>query len=202
MATSQNDTALSDMLFSNAADSWLRSRTSISESTRYSHSRNIKCLSKCFAQMKLGEIQLRHIRDYQAKRAAGKIPGLRAAGASAINHELSTLKQILDHAGEWDRLKRQRYQPLRTGPSDVGQALADDEKAQLFEIACQDTELARKLAACVVSHVSGVESMDGFLQRNVPEEVPQVWHALAEQVMRALVLGRIAISGQESKLIH
>jgi hypothetical protein len=151
--------------------------------------------------MKLAEIQLRHIRDYQAKRAAGKIPGLRAAGASAINHELSTLKQILDHAGEWDRLKK-RYEPLRSGPSRLGRALADEDKAQLFELAGQDTELARKLAACVVSHVSGAESMDGFLQRYVPEEVPQVWHDLAEQVMRALVLGKIAISGQESKLIH
>jgi hypothetical protein len=44
--------------------------------------------------------------------------------------------------------------------------------------------------------------MDRFLQRNVPEEVPQVWHDLAEQVMRALVLGRIAISRQRSKLIQ
>jgi len=111
--------------------------------------------------MTLGEIQLRHIWDYQAKRAAGKIPGMRAAGASAINHELSTLKQILDHAGEWDRLKK-RYQPLRSGPSPVGRALADKEKAQLFELACQDTELARKLAACVVSHVSEVESNGRF----------------------------------------
>jgi hypothetical protein len=190
------------MLFPNAADSWLQSRVSISKSTRYSHSCNIKFLSKRFAQMKLAEIQLRHIRDYQAKRAAGKIPGLRAAGASAINRELSTLKQILDHAGEWDRLKK-RYEPLRSGSSRVGRALADEEKTQqLFELAGQDTELARKLAACVVSHVSGAESMDRFLQRNVPEEVPQVWHDLAEQVMRALVLGRIAISRQESKLIQ
>jgi hypothetical protein len=44
--------------------------------------------------------------------------------------------------------------------------------------------------------------MDGFLQRNVPGEVPQVWHELAEQVMRALVLGRIVISDQVSKLIQ
>ena len=202
MAASQGSTSLSDMLFPNAADSWLRSLVSISKSTRYSHSCNIKFLSKCFAQMKLAEIQLRHIRDYQAKRAAGKIPGLRAAGASAINHELSTLKQILDHAGEWDRLKK-RYKPLPSGSPQVGRALADEEEAQqLFELAGQDTELARKLAACVVSHVSGAESMDRFLQRNVPEEVPQVWHDLADQVMRALVLGRIAISRRGSKLIQ
>ena len=77
------------------------------------------------------------------------------------DHELSTLKQILDHAGEWDRLKK-RYKPLRSRPSRVGQALADEEKAQLFELACQDTELARKLAACVVSHVSEVESNGRF----------------------------------------
>lgn len=201
MAASQSSTSPSDILFTNAADSWLQSRTGIGKSARDNHSCNITCLSKCFAQMKLGEIQLRHIQDYQAKRAAGKIPGLQAAGAATINHELNTLKQILDHAGEWDRLKK-RYKPLRSGPSRVGRALADEEKAQLFELACQDTELARKLAACVVSHVSGVASMDSFLQRNVPEEVPQVWHDLAEQVMRALVLGRIAISSQESKLIQ
>jgi len=201
MATSPTYASLSEMLFPNAADSWLQSRTSISKSKKLRFSCNIRCLSKCFAQMKLGDIQLVHIQGYQDKRAAGKIPGLRAARTSAINHELSTLKQILEHAGEWDRLKRE-YEFLRSGPSATGMTPIDDERAQLFELAHQDTELARKLAACVVSHVSGAESIDDFLQGKVPEEVPQVWHDLAEQVMRALVLGRIAISGQESKLIH
>jgi hypothetical protein len=84
----------------------------------------------------------------------------------------------------------------------IGQELSEEEENYLFDVAYKDNELARKLAACVVSHVSGAESMDCFLQRNVPEEVPTVWHQLAEQVMRALLLGRIATSRDVSKLIQ
>jgi len=189
------------MLFPDAADSWLQSRTTISEKTRYGYSCNIKCLSRCFGQMKLAEIQASHIQHYRALRAAGKIPGLRKAGASAIKHEISTLKQILDRAGEWDRLKKW-YEPLRTAPSRIGRKLSNEGENQLFEVAYTDTDLARKLAACVVSHVSGAESIDHFLQHHVPEEVPAVWHELAEQVIRALFHGRIAISGRVSKLIQ
>src|SRR5215469_5253999 len=115
MAASQRSTSLSDMLFPDAADLWLRSCAGISENTRYSRFCNIKHLSKCFGEMKLAEIELSHIRDYQAQRAAGTIPGLRKAGPSSINREISTLKQILDRAGEWDRL-RKRYEPLRIVP--------------------------------------------------------------------------------------
>jgi len=100
-----------------------------------------------------------------------------------------------------NRLKK-RSKPLRIDPSRFESLPSDKKETQLFEVAYQDTELARKLAACVVSHVSGVGSMDGFLLRNMPGEVPQVRHELAEQVMRALVLGRIVISGQVSKLIQ
>jgi hypothetical protein len=201
MAASQRSPSLSDMLFPDAADLWLRSCAGISENTRYSRACNINRLSKCFGEMKLAEIELSHIRDYQAQRVAGTIPGLRKAGPSAINRELSTLKQILDRAGEWNRLKK-RYEPLRIVPQRFGPAHSDEEETRLFAVAYQDTELARKLAACVVSHVSGAESIDGFLLYNVPEEVPQVWHELAEQVMRALFLGKIAISGHVSKLIQ
>jgi hypothetical protein len=100
-----------------------------------------------------------------------------------------------------NRLKK-RSKPLRIVPSRFESVPFNEKETQLLEVAYQDTELARKLAACVVSHVSGAESMDGFLRRNVPEEVPEVWHELAEQVMRALVLGRVVISGQVSKLIQ
>lgn len=105
MSGSQSSTSLSDMLFPDAADLWLRSRTGISQITRCDHSCNIKCLSKCFGEMKLAQIQLSHIRDYQAQRAAGTIPGLRKAGPSAINQELHTLKQVLNRAGEWTDLR-------------------------------------------------------------------------------------------------
>jgi hypothetical protein len=189
------------MLFPDAADSWLRSRVGISENTKHDHYRNIKRLSKCFGEMRLAEIQFSHIQAYQTRRAAGTIPGLRKAGPLAINHELSTLKRVLDCAGEWDRLKK-LYQPLRIARSRVGRELSKEEENYLFNVAYKDTELARKLAACVVSHVSGTESIDCFLQHHVPEEVPPVWHQLAEQVMRALLLGSITTSRDVSKLIQ
>jgi hypothetical protein len=56
-------------------------------------------------------------------------------------------------------------------------------------------ELARKIAAAVVSHMSGAESIDRFLEQNVPDDVPPIWHDLAEEVMLALFLGEQRFAG-------
>jgi hypothetical protein len=40
-------------------------------------------------------------------------------------------------------------------------------------------ELARKIAAAVVSYVVGAKSMDQFLEQHVPENVAPIWHELA-----------------------
>jgi hypothetical protein len=63
------------------------------------------------------------------------------------------------------------------------------------------SELARKIAAAVVSHVSGAESIDRFLEQHVPENVAPIWHDLAEEVMQALFIGEQKVT-HVSKLIH
>jgi len=56
-----------------------------------------------------------------------------------------------------NRLKK-RSKPLRIDPSRFESLPSDEKETQLFEVAYQDTELARKLAACVVSQCFGVVS--------------------------------------------
>lgn len=53
-----------------------------------------------------------------------------------------------------NRLKK-RSKPLRIDPSRFESLPSDEKETQLFEVAYQDTELARKLAACVVSQCFG-----------------------------------------------
>ena len=62
-------------------------------------------------------------------------------------------------------------------------------------------ELARKIAAAVVSYVVGAKSMDQFLEQHVPENVAPIWHELAEEVMQALFVDEQKVT-DISKLIH
>ena len=62
-------------------------------------------------------------------------------------------------------------------------------------------ELARKIAAAVVSHVSGAGSIDRFLEQHVPENIAPIWHDLAEEIMQALFIGEQKVT-DVSKLIQ
>jgi hypothetical protein len=63
-------------------------------------------------------------------------------------------------------------------------------------------ELARKIAAAVVSYIVGAQSMDHFLEQHVPENVAPIWHELAEEVMQALFVGEEKAVTDISKLIQ
>jgi integrase len=128
------------MPFPEAAEAWLASRKNIcngKHSTRFMYECYIKALTKFFGSRtleKCADIDLIH--NYQRDRHDGSIPGLHAAGASLVNHEINTLQQILARAGLWSRIA-DWYEPLRIASRGPGIALTPEEEACLFRTAAR-----------------------------------------------------------------
>lgn len=118
----------------------------------------IKALKKFFGDAKLETLaDIGPIASYQKERSDGTIPGLRAAGASLVNHELNTLKQILERAGLWNRVK-DWYEPLPQKKSTRGRALTEEEKQRLFLTAA---ERSRWTVAYCCALISANTTADG-----------------------------------------
>ena len=83
---------LGRMKFKEAAPIWLREhKEAIAAKTHSDYEYYIRMLDKFFGELRLNEIHAGHLQAYVAER-------LETAGASCINHELNTVKQILEMA--------------------------------------------------------------------------------------------------------
>lgn len=137
------ENAFSLLPFRQAAPSWLESRKKISGRTRADYGQYIDALNSFFADLKLIDIHIGHIHEYQKQRQAGTIFRGRVAGPSRINHEINTLSQILTRAGLWAGLE-DWYEPLAIQVSTRGRALSPEEEALLWRTA--DSKPRWKLA--------------------------------------------------------
>ncbi len=91
-----------------------------------------------FGALTLATITPGHIRCYQEQRQSNAGDQWRkAAGPSYINHEINTLKQMMDIAGEWDRVKR-FYNPLMLPKKRPQRVMTQEEEDKLFEAASKD----------------------------------------------------------------
>jgi integrase len=114
--------------FSEAARQWKESRQDqLSEGSLRNYGDYLKALNSFFGEMTLDQIHIGHVEEYQDIRKA-------TCGPSRLNHEISTLQQILKRAGLWEEI-RKYYEPLRLNDPSVGMALEPDEEAHLFEVA-------------------------------------------------------------------
>lgn len=130
------------LLFPDAARIWLdEHRAEIGPKTLEGYEYYLRGLTKFFAALPLSAIRIGHVLSYQEERQAPWIDGDGRewkAGPSAINHELNTLKQVLERAALWEKLAPY-YKPLRQPKSRVGQALKDTEQEQtLFDAAASN----------------------------------------------------------------
>jgi integrase len=108
---------------------WLTSRKPfIGKKTYADYGKYLVPLVKFFGtKIRLAAITSQHIRDYQNSR-------LQTCGASAINHELCVLVQMLKRARLWSAIADD-YQPLPLPKSECGIALSDAESERLIRIA-------------------------------------------------------------------
>ena len=162
--------------FSKAADLWLGSLSSADESgkttfrrvrkkTEGSYKGNIVTLKLFFGDMKLADVRLNHITQYENLRVAGNEPFIRyrrpqdakprvgpngeklppigktpcPAQPKQVNQEIGVLRRILKAARVWGEEQDQCYQPLLVEESDLPRALTRDEQSHWLRVARSST---------------------------------------------------------------
>lgn len=125
--------AIRALSFRKAAVLWLDAhRRHIGAGTVRHYDCTIKALLVFFGELRLDEIHIGHVEQYQQMRTEGR-DGMGQVGAQRVNHELNTLSQILARAGLWASMF-DYYHPLRMPKAKVGCALGDEEQEHLFSV--------------------------------------------------------------------
>lgn len=129
----QSPHALQTMLFEIAAELWIENhRENVSERTYKDYLFYLRCLKKRFSGKLLSEIHIGHIIEYRKERQ-------KTAGAWCINHEITTLKQIMEMAGLWD-LVGKHYRPLRILPSQKPKVLSPEDEERFFRVVASNRD--------------------------------------------------------------
>jgi integrase len=117
--------------FHDAADAWLNDhKERIAPRTHTGYLEYLKPLRNFFSELRLEEIHIGHIKSYQAARG-------QEAGPGRVNHEINTLKQIMERAGLWAELAK-FYKPVRAKKSTAGKALEPDEEQRILKAAASN----------------------------------------------------------------
>jgi len=129
MATTQSIYPLdASLTFAAAAPKWLEAHQQyIKPNTIRNYRAAIKLLMANLSEVPLKDIQIGHIRAYQAKRD-------KKAGCYLLNGEVSILQMILKEAGEWSRI-REFYKPMRVPKRRGGHSISAEEERILREVA-------------------------------------------------------------------
>lgn len=200
--------------FVEAAAVWFNSHTlHVGPGTVRHYRACIHALSQFFSELRLDQIHVGHLEQYQRMRSSGK--GLPKAGASCVNHELNTLSQIITRANLWAPMAA-NYKPLRLPKPAVGCALAEADEQRLFRVASSNPRW--KVAYCCalitanttagpneIRHLRmgdvdaageppAIRISEGvkneYRRRTIPLNEPAAW-AMRELVKRARELGAI-----------
>lgn len=124
---------LAVLSFSQVAEIWLEQhRDSISDRTYRDYLFYIRTLNKKFKDTPCAAIHIGHVIAYRRERQ-------QTAGPWCINHEIVTLKQVLELAGLWDLIGK-HYKPLKienTGPPRV---MTPEEEERFFRVVSEHPE--------------------------------------------------------------
>jgi len=162
----QIDSDLSKQPFRRAAELWMeirRQRRSLKARTHETSDGYIDALGRFFGVIRLCDITAGHLKAYQIARASNLIttvdggevrPWKHAAGHSIINHELSTLGQILQHCRLWERI-RPYYSPLGIPTWSPRDVLSEEDEEELFSKAASHPEAALAYwVACITNNTT------------------------------------------------
>lgn len=137
--------------FPQAAEIWLElHKDEIKERTYNDYRFYIRTLNKTFGPqapgekgMLLSQIHIGHILAYRKARQ-------KTAGAWCINHEITTLKQIMEMAGLWDLIGK-HYKPLRIENSGPPRVLTPEEEERFFRVIANPDKREWEVAYWAVS---------------------------------------------------
>jgi integrase len=161
----QIDSDFSRLPFSQAATLWMvirRQRRNLKPRTHESTQGYIDALEKFFGAIRLCDITPGHLHAYQLARAANSIaingrevqPWKHMAGHSIVNHEISTLGQILKHCKLWEKLQPY-YSPEgipKWSPRDI---LSEEDEEDLFSKGASHPEAALAYwVACITDNTT------------------------------------------------
>jgi integrase len=146
------------MPFREAAPLWLAShRGDISENTARDYRFYIRNLGRVLGEKRLGQITLGDVLEYQQTRK-------RTVGHQCVNHEICTLRQILQAADLWDPISRY-YKPLKAPQWTPPKVLTPDEEQRFFQVAASRPEWRVAYLACTLAnHTSAIGSELRFLR--------------------------------------
>jgi len=131
-----------NLSFEQAFPIWLDGRKKIAQASRKYYREYFRAAAPYFGAMRLCEIHIGHVREYQTQRQAAirafhgtAVPDFQEwDGAGRINHELNTLSQVMRPCGLWEEVAK-FYEPLPLPPYGPGIALTDDEELHLMDVA-------------------------------------------------------------------
>jgi integrase len=124
-------TPLAAELFKSGADRWLKAHArerDLKPRSVQTYEEYIEALEPFFGSLKLQDIHIGHIREYQEWRSE-------KAGNRRINAELSCLHQILREARLWGTEMQEFYKPLKTRREGAGRSLSPEDMERMIRIA-------------------------------------------------------------------
>ncbi len=120
--------AFGRLKFKEAATIWLADhKKDIAEKTWLDYKYFLSPLTKFFGELQLSDIHVGHVQAFVLERR-------KSVGATCVNHEIVTLKQILARASLWDEIKK-FYRPEKALESRIGRAMEPTDEQRLFEVA-------------------------------------------------------------------
>lgn len=150
-----------NMCFSDAAAAFLAARTApetpsrvqyIAPRTLSDYQQYLKTLGIFFAALKLSDIHMGHIAEYQRRRSVGdgftRVIGNRKgaepvaspAAALKINSEIGVLKKLMKMAGAWTPQLEAYYTPFQVEDTDIPRALSPDEQERFLGVAATNPD--------------------------------------------------------------
>jgi hypothetical protein len=122
------ESPLSSMPFSEASAFWLEQhKRYIKPNTLRNYQAAVKLLVASLGDVIVKDIQIGHVRAYQAERS-------KKAGSYLLNCEVSVLQMILKEARCWESIA-DLYKPLRVPKRRAGHSISVDEERILREVA-------------------------------------------------------------------
>lgn len=188
----QMDVGFSSLPFGDAAKLWMELRGNYSHLKPRTHETNagyINALNKFFGMKRLCDITADDLYAYQLARSTNTVqlggglashPWTRKAGHPTVNHELSTLGQILQHGNLWKTLSPY-YFPLSIPKWSPREVLSEEDEQRLFTAASSHPEAHLAYwVACITNNTTaagcelrGLQLKHIFLR--APEDISEIY---------------------------